>query len=327
MLTLSKKTLLVTSLAALLSACGGDSESELEKKSPKTLYQEAMQHLYAKDAQFNLNASTAIDMGDDNPMLAGLKVNFTGAINNSQQRYELIPTVEAAIFNFKLPLLIDIKKQEVLVDPSNVIDTAAMFLPDAASEFQQYKNKFVRFSVDNFDVPEDDLKEATAAFAEIVEAGAGALNEFSQKIPESSIRKLDLDDKAKQLGAKAVLNVSLNAQQSKELQQHINTYISNKISSSTTFPEEGKEEIIRSLAEASEETGYESSDSVLYLNDKGQIIHESDVFNYEIDGEKMTLAVSVDYSNYGKAVFTINPAKDQIIDFSEDDVADIMGGM
>ncbi len=316
MLLSKTKYFVVAGLAALLAACGGD--SELDKKSAKTLYQEATQQLYAKDAQFNFKADANIDIGIENPFLTDLKVKLTGAVDNSAQRYELVPEVEAAIFNFKLPILVDAKKKELLLNPTNIIDTALMFAPQANSELQQYKNKFVRFSTNNFEIDEEDMAKVITVVSEAVEMGYGAMNEFTKVLPESSINKMELNEKAKQLNAKAVLQVRLDEQQSKELQQHINTYLYEQVAANQKLPEEFKEGFLQGLLEADSDTGYESSESVLYLNDKGQIIHENDVYNYEIEGEKVSITMTIDYSNYGKASFTINPSANQIIDFTEE---------
>lgn len=317
MLLSKTKYLAAVGLTALLAACGG---SELDKKSAKTLYQEATQQLYAKDAQFNFKADAIVDIGVENPFLTDLKVKLSGAVNNSAQRYELIPEVEAAIFNFKLPILVDAKKKELLLNPTNIIDTALMFAPQANSELQQYKNKFVRFSTKNFEIDEEDMAKAMTVVTETVEMVYGAMNEFAKVIPESAITKMDLNEKAKQLDAKAVLKIRLDQEQSKELQQHINTYMYEQVAANEKLPAEFKEGFMQGLLEANSDTGYESSESVLYLNDKGQIIHESDVFNYEVEGEQISITMTVDYSNYGKASFTINPSDKQILDFTEENM-------
>lgn len=316
MLLSKTKYLVVAGLAALLAACDGD--SELDKKSAKTLYQEATQQLYAKDAQFNFKADANIDIGIENPFLTDLKIKLTGAVDNNAQRYELVPEVETSIINFKLPVLVDAKKKELLLNPTNVIDAALMFAPQANSELQQYKNKFIRFSTSNFKIDEEDMAKVITVVSETVEIGYGAMNEFTKVLPESSINKMELNEKAKQLNAKAVLQVRLDEQQSKELQQHINTYLYEQVAANQKLPEEFKEGFLQGLLEADSDTGYESSESVLYLNDKGQIIHENDVYNYEIEGEKVSISMTIDYSNYGKASFTINPSENQIIDFTEE---------
>lgn len=316
MLLSKTKYLVVAGLAALLAACDGD--SELDKKSAKTLYQEATQQLYAKDAQFNFKADANIDIGIENPFLTDLKIKLTGAVDNNAQRYELVPEVETSIINFKLPVLVDAKKKELLLNPTNVIDAALMFAPQANSELQQYKNKFIRFSTSNFKIDEEDMTKVITVVSETVEIGYGAMNEFTKVLPESSINKMELNEKAKQLNAKAVLQVRLDEQQSKELQQHINTYLYEQVAANQKLPEEFKEGFLQGLLEADSDTGYESSESVLYLNDKGQIIHENDVYNYEIEGEKVSISMTIDYSNYGKASFTINPSENQIIDFTEE---------
>lgn len=314
------KYIAVASLSVLLTACG---DSGLDKKSGKVLYQEAAQHLYTKDSQFNFNADFLVDIENENPMLQGLKIKLSGAANNSAQRYELIPEVQAAIFNFKLPMLIDGKKHEALFDTSSVVETALMFAPQAQSELQQYKNKFVRFSPDNFTIDEDDMAQALVVMTEALTIGGGVLNEFYQAVPESSIQKLALDDTAKQLDAKALLSVNLNKRQSKALQEHINTYMYDAVAANKKLPKDFKRGFLEALEENEVDGGYESSESMLYLNAKGQIIHEVSVFNYEIEGEEVSFNATVDYSNYGKANFTLSPKKNQIIDITEENLSAI----
>ena len=309
----------ITSLAVFLTACG---DSGLDKKSGKTLYQEATQQLYAKDAQFNFNANMAVEAEAEaeNPMLADLKINISGAINNITKRYEFVPEVEAAIFNFKIPIFIDGKNNEILLNTSNFIDAALMFVPQAKNELKQYKNKFVRFSPDNFEINEDDMAQAMTIASQAAKIGYGVMGEFTQAIPESSIQKLELDDKAKQLDAKAVLKVTLDQQQSEALQKHINTYIYDQVAANEELPEEFKTEFMQALLESDSDSGFESSESVLYLNAKGQIVHDQNVLNYDIEDEKVSVSMTTDYSNYGKASFSVYPEKDQIIEFTEENM-------
>lgn len=312
---LNKKNLLVAGLSTLLVACGG---SELDKKPAKVLYQEAVQHLYGQDAQYNFKADALVDIGIDNPFVSGLKINLSGAISNPDLRYELLPEVEAGMFSFKLPMLLDAKNKEILVNPGSVVETAMMFAPQISDSLQEYRNKFVRFSVNNFAMNEDELNQMMSVITELAEAGANAMQEVSQLIPEESIKKLALNDKAKELGAKAVLNVELNEQQSRELQQHVNGYFRDRLAANTQLPEELKQAFMEGLNEVQEDGGYESSASTLYLNDKGLPIHERAVYNYGFDGESVSISVNIDYSSHGKASFTIKPSASQILDFTEE---------
>lgn len=314
MLLVKSKTLLVGSLAVLLTACGG---SELDKKSAKELYQDAAQHLYAKDAQYNFKADLKLDIGIENPFASNAKVRLSGAVNNNVQRYEFLPEIEAGMFNLKLPMLLDVKQQELVLDPSYVIDTIGMFAPQANAEIKQYKNKFVRFSVKNFEVDEADMAETMLVMTEMLGIGYGALNEFSKALPESSIQKGDLDDKAKELGAKTVLHVKLDEQQSKDIQQHINTYFYDQVKASTKLPKDVKKGLMEGFLDSKDESGYGSSESVIYLNEKGQTIRQSDELNIDVEGDKINIAMTIDYSNYGKAAFTVSPSKNDIVDFTE----------
>lgn len=307
------KSLVAASLAVILSAC---SDSSLENKTGKALYQEAAQQLYADKTQYNFKADFLINADTSNPMLNDLAIKLSGAADNSNRRYEFTPEVQAAIFTFKLPMLLDGKKNEALLDTSSVLDTALLFAPQAQQEIQQYKNKFIRFSPDNFSIEENELAEAMVIVSEVLNIAHGTLNEFYQAIPESSIEKRALDAKAKEIGAKVLLNIKLDQQQSKVLQQHINGYLQSVITANEKLPENFKEEFLSAFNESQNDNGYENSEVMMYLNEKGQVIHEINTMNYEVDGETISIRANIDYSNYGKANFTIQPKPEQIINFT-----------
>lgn len=315
------KYCVVASLAVLITACcDSSSDSGFNTKSGKTLYQEATQQLYAGNAQFNFKANISADTDADSPLLKDLKIKLSGAINNVSQRYEVVPEVGAAMFNFKLPMLLDGKNKELLLNTTDFIDAALLFFPKAKNELHLYKNKFIRFSPDNFKIDEKDMAQALIIASEALKIGAGAMNEIIDSLPESSIQKLPLDDKAKALNAKVVLKATLNSQQIQALQKHMNTYIYDSIAANKQLPQEFKQNMSTTLLEADNDAGYQSSESVIYLNEKGQVLHENNVFNYEIEGDKVNISMIVDYSNYGKASFTVSPDKNQITDFTEENI-------
>lgn len=164
------------------------------------------------------------------------------------------------------------------------------------------------------------MAQALTIASEALKIGAGAMNEIIDSLPESSIQKLPLDDKAKALNAKVVLKATLNSQQIQALQKHMNTYIYDSIAANKQLPQEFKQNMSTTLLEADNDAGYQSSESVIYLNEKGQVLHENNVFNYEIEGDKVNISMIVDYSNYGKASFTVSPDKNQITDFTEENI-------
>ena len=307
----------IAGLAVLLTACSG---SDLDNKSAKTLYQEALQQLYAQDTQFNFKANIAVDIDNDNPMLTDLKINIAGAINNTAQHYELIPKVEAAIFNFKLPVFIDGKKPEILLDISNSIDVALLFVPQAQNELKQYRNKFIRFSPDNFDIDEEKMAQAVTIFSQVTKIGYAAIEQYTQAVPESSMEKLALDDKAKQLNAKTVLKLTLDQQQARKIQKHLNNYIYQQVSDNGALPADFKTEFLQALQSDELDSGFKSAESVLYLNDQGQVIHDINTFNYDIEDEPVSISMTVDYSNYDKADFSLSPRQDQIIELNEENI-------
>ena len=116
------KYFLLACIAVLLTACddSGLDNSGLDKKPGGTLYREATQQLYAQDAQFNFTAHITLNTEAENTTLNELQVKVSGAVNNISQRYELIPEIKAAVFNVKLPILIDRKNKEILLNTRQI---------------------------------------------------------------------------------------------------------------------------------------------------------------------------------------------------------------
>lgn len=322
MLSLTKKHLMIAGVSVLLTACGG---SELDNKSAKTLYQEAVQHLYAKDSQYNFKGEALVDIGVENPFASGLMLKIAGAVDNKQLRYEVLPEIEAGMFNVKLPIKLDINKKELLVNPSSILDTVMMFAPQAAEEAHKYRNKFIRFSPDNFTISKEDMAEVSTVVSELTMIGTQALEQASKNIPEQSIRKLELDDKAKEIGAKVIVNVELDEAQSRALQQQVNQFFRDSVAANTKLPEDFKKAFLEGMDEAQDDAGYESSSSFLYINDKGQPIHERAVFNYGFDGDSVSVSLNMDYLSFGSAKFVINPAASDIVNFTEEDLRALQG--
>lgn len=319
------KTAAFVAMTTLLTACGGG-DSGLDKKSAKELFQEASQHFYAPNAQYNFSSVAKIYTTVDNPFTDELKLKINGAIDNKAMRYEIRPEVEAGMINVKLPMLIDIKKQEVMIDPANVVDTIGMFTPDAARDLAKYKGKHVRFSLKNFDVNAKDLEAAMTIISETTKIAVGALNEFNAHIPESSIKKLDLDSKAKELNAKAKIRVDLDAEQSKELQRKVNAYFIAEVQRNEHFPADFKRDFNDAMLENDlMDSGIENTSSVMYLNDKGQVIHSQDTYNFSVENDSVSMTMTTDYSNYGKPEFKVAPKAADIVEFTQQDVAKIRG--
>lgn len=316
------KYFLLACIAVLLTACddSGLDNSGLDKKPGGTLYREATQQLYAQDAQFNFTAHITLNTEAENTTLNELQVKVSGAVNNISQRYELIPEIKAAVFNVKLPILIDRKNKEILLNTRQIVDAALILMPQTKDKLLLYKNRFIRLSPNNFKLNENNMTQAITVASEAVVIGSAVLHELFKSVPEASIQKLELDGKAKQIAAQAVLKVSLDQQQSKILQKHISTYIYHQIATNKELSEELKNELMQTLLTANNNSGYESSESVLYLNKQGQIMHERNVFNYAVNGDKISVRMIIDYSNYHHASFSINPRKNQIIEFTEENM-------
>lgn len=318
------KMLALAALGVFLSACGGD--SALDKKTAKELFQQASSQLYANDAQYNFSSTAKIYTTVENPFTDELKILISGAVDNKSGRYEVNPEIQAGVINVKFPLLVDINKKEIIVNPGNIVDTVGMFVPEAGRQLAAYKGKHVRFSLSNFDIDTADLEMAMQAFSEFVRIGVGAMGEFNKNIPEQSIKKLELDSKAKEINAKAKIRVDLDHAQSKELQRQVNAYFIAEVSKSDSLPQELKQNFVEAMMEVdSVDNGIENSSSIMYLNDKGQLIHGQDTYNFVVEHESASITMSTDYSNYAKPVFKVAPKSGDIIDFTQQDLEQMKG--
>lgn len=302
----------------LLTACGG---SEPEEKSAKELYQHASKLLYADNARYNFSSDIKISTTVENPFTEGLKLTINGAIDNKELRYELRPEIEAAIISLKMPMLLDAKKKQLILDPSNIVDTIGMFVPDAAQQLAKYKGKHVRFSLSNFDVDTSEMEEVMVVFAELLRIGTGAINQFYTLVPDSSIQKLELDSKAKELKATAKIRVDLDSAQSRELQRQINAYFIAEVEKSEVLPAEFKEDFVEAMHDIdSYDNGVENSSSVMYINAKGQAVHSQETYNFNVDNDSLSMTMATDYSNYDKPEFKIAPKESDIMDITQQDL-------
>lgn len=318
-----KATLMLT-ISALLVACGGG--EDLSKKSAKELYQSAFSQLYADNSQFNFSSKAKIFTNVENPFTDNLELVITGAVDNKTGRYEIIPQVDAGIIKVNLPILLDVKKKELIVNPGDIVDTVGMFAPEVGAKLAKYKGKHVRLQLANFDIDAGDLEKATLIFTETLSISKGALDEFNQNIAQESIKKLELDSKGKEIGAKVKLRIDLDAAQSKELQLKVNAYFVDQVNKNKNFPEEFKQGFTEAMAEIDvNDNGMENSSSVMYLNDKGQLIHSQDTYNFIVDEQSVSIQMNTDYSNHGKVNFTVAPKAGDIIDITKQDIEEMQG--
>ena len=310
-------------LGVLLTACGG---AEQEEKSARELYQQASELLYADNARYNFSSDMKIGTTVANPFTEELRLTLNGAIDNKELRYELRPEVEAGVFSVKMPLLLDAGKKQLVLDPSNLVDTVGMFVPDAAQQLAKYRGKHVRFSLSNFDVDSGEMEEVMLVFAELLRIGTGALNQFYTLVPDSSIQKLELDSKAKELKATAKIRVDLDSAQSRELQRQINAYFIAEVEKSQVLPAECKVDFVEAMQDIdSYDNGVENSSSIMYINASGQLVHGQETYNFNVEDESATLIMTTDYSNYGKPEFKIAPKESDIIEITQQELEQFRG--
>lgn len=323
MLSPRLKYILPVALGLLLSACG----QETEKKSAKALYLDGYKHLSSPTAQYNFNADIKLDSIQLESMLPDVKLTLKGAADIGRKKYELIPEVKAAMFQVTLPLSLDIKQQSLVIDPSDIIGVMQMFQPGAAGVVERYRNKFVRMQTASLKLEgeqKEQLDQAVSAIAELLDVALDITQETSRNLPESSFQLQPLDNANKQDGAVTAINLTLTAEQKEALGREMISLFKQRINEKDNLPDELRSAIMSGIEEAeAAEQIHESTDSIVYLNDKGQIIRINDRYTYNADGKQARADINLVLSNYGKAEFSITPNDDQIIELDEQEIATI----
>lgn len=321
MLNRTLKFALPAALALLLTACG----QEAEKKSAKTLYLEGYQQLTAPTAQYNFNADIKLDGGQFEPMLANIKLQLNGAVDMAGKQFEVTPEVKAAMFQIKLPMSIDLKQEHIVIDPADIISAMQMFQPDAASLVERYQNKFVRLKKSSLQLDEEQQQELETAFdaaRQIFEIAFDVAEKASQELPESSFQLQDLGE-TKQAEVKTAISLVLSPEQRKDFERAMLSQFRERLQQST-IADEIKAQIIAGLEEAETlDSPNEQVDSIVYLNDKGQVIRVNDRYTYVIEGKQAFMDVNVAFTQYGQAKFSIAPAVADIIDLDEEEIATV----
>lgn len=321
MLSRRLKLVVPVALSLLLAACG----QEAEKKSAKTLYLEGYQQLSAPSAQYNFNADIKLDGHQLEPMLADVKLTLKGAADIERKKFEIIPEVKAAMFQITLPLSLDLKQQHLMLDPSDIISAMQMFQPGASGVVERYKNKYVRLQKASFKLDEEQQQEVDSALGvagEVLDIVFDVAEKVSQDLPESSFQLQELGDSGKHAGAVTAVTLTLTAEQRKKLEDDMYIQVRQRITESDSIPDEIKENIIVAMEEAkAAEQVQENTDSIIYLNDKGQIVRINDRYAYTVEGKQALVDLHVVLSNYGQAQFVITPPEERIIDLDEEEIA------
>lgn len=320
MLNRTLKFAVPAALALLLAACG----QEAEKKSAKTLYLEGYQHLTAPTAQYNFNADIKLDGSQFEDMLADVKLSLNGAVDIAGKKFEVTPEVKAAMFQIKLPISLNLKQEHIVIDPADIISAMQMFQPDAAGLVERYKNKFIRLQKSSLKMDEEQQQEldtALTAAGEIFEIAFDVAQKASQDLPENSFQLKDMGDSGKQAGALTAISLVLSAEQRQDFERTVLSQFRQRLQASS-IADEIKQQIIAGLEEAeTTDRPHEAVDSIVYLNDKGQVVRVNDRYTYVVEGKQAQMDVNVAFSQYGQAKFVITPAADNIIDIDEDEIA------
>lgn len=313
------KTLFASSLVLLLTACG---DSTFDKKTAKQLYQEGASQLYSAKAQYNFNADLKIAGEEINPMLANLKVRVNGAFDNAKGQLELVPEFKAAMIQGRLPLQLNLKSQQLLLDPTDLVAAIQMFVPAGTSVLNRYAGKYIRFQPKNFSLDTEQKQQLNEVLG-MVDTGISVLmdvqDESIASLPDKHFKKLELDDYAKNNQARAVIHFSMTAEESMQHSQKMAQAILKRIENEEKFAE-FKDEFATTINTALSENLGESVDTTLYINEKGQITHMKGLGQVDVEGEKVKFQMLINLTNYGKATFSMQPDSSQIIDFNEDEI-------
>ncbi|MFT0213346.1 hypothetical protein VQ643_12190 [Pseudomonas sp. F1_0610] len=312
------KPIIVAGLSSLLVACGGD--TDVQNMSAKDLYMKASEVSAAKTAKYNFAVDATINTPQ--PEVGQILVKAKGALDLSALKLEANPEITFSMFNVKLPMSIDFNKQSALVDVTSLLPVVAMMAPEAAAGLETYRNKFVRFDAKKLGLPEAEASKIKTGISEIMDIALTSSLEAQASLDEALFKKEALDETAKQLGADSVVTLTMDAAQAKALDEKMNSLMQNKIEKSTSLPAEFKEGVLNGLKEAqANKDTTNSSNTKLYLKE-GKALRQITNAQVTVDGNKMDIAATIDFSNYGSPKFEINPAESNIVDFN---MMDAMG--
>ena len=320
--TLSRsKPLLVAGLSALLIACGADKTADLPAKE---LYNNAMEYTVAKDSKYDFNLSGTMT-GLEEPMLQSIRFTMAGAADNSALKYEIRPEISMPIMQIKLPVLIDVKQEHLLIDGSSVVPMAAMLDQGLYAALNKYENKITRITSADLNLPPEALAKKDAAI-ELISILMSSSIEASKTVAEDKFKKITDNEKAKTLKAAALVELTLDAADAKAMNQQMNQLIVEKVKASNKISAEDKAELLPNIEQALAEQAGEAYQlhTLLYLNDKQQPIHQEAKYSFELEDETVNLNVLIDYSNFGKPTFTLDAKGTEFVDFNMMDFLPLM---
>lgn len=313
------KPIIVAGLSSLLVACGSD-DIDVKNASAKDLYMKASEFAASKTAKYNFAVDATINAPQ--PEIGQILVKAKGALDLSALKLEASPEITVSMFNVKLPMSIDLNKQSALVDVTSLLPVVAMMAPEAAAGLETYRNKFVRFDAKKLGLPEAEASKIKTGISEIMDIALTSSLEAQASLDEALFKKEALDATAEKLAADAVVTLSMDAAQAKALDEKMNSLMQNKVEKSTSLPAEFKEGVLKGLKEAQANNDTtNNSNTKLYLKE-GKALRQITNAQVTVDGNKMDITATIDYSNYGSPKFEITPAESNIVDFN---MMDAMG--
>lgn len=227
-----KKTFTVGVATLLLGACA----APIANKSPDELYRYAMKRQLTHDNQYNFVGSTKIEWQDNDEQATGTKMwvqhfvkyvssPVAGAIDLPRGRLELIPelryeTRQSAAF-VRMPMLLDVSQKSIVVDPAAFSDFLDHFerkkverINGQSEGKEPIKPRLINGKLVRFTLPKAlnhfPFKEMFMTLPDAIEKGYMALD-------KNAFQRLELDDLARQLGAKHRIHLRTNVKQSEQM--------------------------------------------------------------------------------------------------------------
>lgn len=332
------RLLIVFSLGLMLTACDKPAEhteqsssrdsshkSNSQPVTSKAAYLAGYDQLSHAKAQYNFTADLKLEGVDVPELPPGIKINLNGAVDMSQQRFELLPKIKAGVFQINLPIALDLTEQSLMFDPSDIIATMQMLAPAATPLIERYSGKFVRLKLANLELADDErlmLDQSITTTTQVLEAALSALNAAYKELPDSNFQQHPLDGISQSGKITRAVSLNMNNETLHNLQAHTQNLFINNIKANTQLDPAFKTEFLESIDEqlSMDDSPLGEIHSILYLDDNNQIVRINDRIDIQNDEENILLDINMDISNHGQAVFQLDSNHGEIIDLDSNEL-------
>lgn len=310
--------------ALLLAGCASPLAGKPADLATRQVLRENLQHAsYNFNGELGFTSLHGSRADEAKPQLSYLinqiarstKMTFSGAIDQTGKRMELIPAVRFERRNLQaslsIPLELNLQDFSLLVDPA----AFDLFVPELYSE----QPRFVRFKLK----PELARKIPVDA---MLQALPTLLDEGYAAVDKQVFTLETLDATAQQLGASYQLRIAMSQQQESQILLHVIDGLAKLVRQQAEH--EGRAEDSKQLNSmllllhtitqqpASELQGSRAI-SHLYANRQGQLLGINQEITLDTPQMHGLAYLHLRNSNHGKPVFVYQPGAGDIIDFEQ----------